>query len=503
MTTETYLVRAITTHTNLPTRRVYKGEGYAASFVADAGYSVYEVKITMGGLDITSSVYDAAHQYINIPHVTADVEIEVYAMHSMPSDYVRVDGIKAGSPESNGSYLDTGYKVTPNSRLEIKMTLARYAVYTYYAGSKHDNNSKNGSGWFTDTASTRYVKVYNNLSDRISTGLLAPIDDNVYHELILDYYKKTHSVKGGPTVTLTEKTSVDDDNFHLFRPLKSNGTLVPNSSLNTIGYFHIYDYSTTSYVRYYIPCLNDSGVAGFWDAARGAFVGSSNSTAFEAVYVTTNLIARYDGIYNAGVGTHDADATTWKDLAGSNDAAVDVVEGYTCEWQSDGWVASNGGVRFKADSAITTAINNHDFTMEYVICPSGITLSSGQPPLSTNRTSSSITSYITVSHKRSIYVHIKNVLLNAPDNLITNNTTYHVAVRKSGTDYAIFVNGTKVASSSSSADCSIHATASYWIGGDASSSYKGKFLAHRVYTKSLSDDEIKGNYAIDKIRFNF
>lgn len=39
-------------------------------------------------------------------------------------------------------------------------------------------------------------------------------------------------------------------------------------------------------------------------------------------YVQNGLIAQWDGIDNAGTGTHDPTATTWKDLAGSNDLTL-------------------------------------------------------------------------------------------------------------------------------------------------------------------------------------
>ena len=39
-------------------------------------------------------------------------------------------------------------------------------------------------------------------------------------------------------------------------------------------------------------------------------------------YVQDGLIAMWDGIENAGVGVHDASATTWKDLSGNNNDLV-------------------------------------------------------------------------------------------------------------------------------------------------------------------------------------
>ena len=51
-----------------------------------------------------------------------------------------------------------------------------------------------------------------------------------------------------------------------------------------------------------------------------------------ANYVQSGLIAQWDGIDNQGTGTHDPNATTWKDLKGSNDMTL-TSKG---SWTSDG-----------------------------------------------------------------------------------------------------------------------------------------------------------------------
>ena len=50
-------------------------------------------------------------------------------------------------------------------------------------------------------------------------------------------------------------------------------------------------------------------------------------------YVTDGLVARWDGIDNAGTGTHDPNATVWKDLAGNIDL--------TLAGESVGWTGGN------------------------------------------------------------------------------------------------------------------------------------------------------------------
>ena len=50
-----------------------------------------------------------------------------------------------------------------------------------------------------------------------------------------------------------------------------------------------------------------------------------------ASYVQDGLIAQWDGIDNAGTGTHDPNATVWKDLKGTNDLTI--VAGRGSEWR--------------------------------------------------------------------------------------------------------------------------------------------------------------------------
>ncbi len=65
-------------------------------------------------------------------------------------------------------------------------------------------------------------------------------------------------------------------------------------------------------------------------------------------YVTDGLIAWYDGIWNAGLGVHSLMTTTWKDLAGGNDA--------TQRLPSGGW-------QWSQKAYVGTAADGHGFTV--------------------------------------------------------------------------------------------------------------------------------------------
>ena len=263
-------------NTNLVGRSILGNTEYSTQIVCDEGYSIYEITIKMGGVDITSTAYDATYNMISIASVTDDVDIECYAMHTMPSDYVRVDGIKNPS----NAYLNTGYAVNNNNKVSIKFHSSFQSGTSYPASSKDTGMSTtNGAGWWGNTSNGNFYVFHTKTSVYIGTLYNAST-----YECIADYYNGTHlRILNGNSRTdsITKSTWSSGYNFCLFS--RNQGYNSDKTAGQIIYYFRIYDYSTTSYVRYYIPCLNASGVAGFWDAARGIFQGSSNSTAFEAV----------------------------------------------------------------------------------------------------------------------------------------------------------------------------------------------------------------------------
>ena len=87
-----------------------------------------------------------------------------------------------------------------------------------------------------------------------------------------------------------------------------------------------------------------------WRATHGIRTAADYSF---ADYSQAGLLWNYDGIYNAGIGTHDSSATTWKNL-GSGGAAYDLSwngETTTGEWAEDGYIF-RGGPRFRGGGKV-------------------------------------------------------------------------------------------------------------------------------------------------------
>jgi hypothetical protein len=86
-------------------------------------------------------------------------------------------------------------------------------------------------------------------------------------------------------------------------------------------------------------------------------------------YVQSGLVGHYDGIDNAGTGTHDPGATAWKDLAG---ALGDGTLGAGVRWNGDCWTNAVDGRPVTLGAAFSTNVAAKTFTVEMVLKPAAV-----------------------------------------------------------------------------------------------------------------------------------
>lgn len=67
--------------------------------------------------------------------------------------------------------------------------------------------------------------------------------------------------------------------------------------------------------------------------SRRRYMGKVNGIIPASSYIQDGLIALYDGIENAGVGVHDANATSWLNLANTSESITDIDNTFT--WGDD------------------------------------------------------------------------------------------------------------------------------------------------------------------------
>ena len=210
-------------------------------------------------------------------------------------------------------------------------------------------------------------------------------------------------------------------------------------------------------------------------------------------YVQDGLIAMWDGIENAGWGTHDATATTWKNLAGEDYDWIGVLGGYDI-----GYWADDAYVFYKQPAEaqyITQTWNIQDSQVAQIEVCSMLT-------------GGKYGACMFFSDTRQRYIAIENTRM-----------TFGLSAGMGITDGSSFLNR-KMSASVSIGNEILHAyidneavnttNGAYWgkyrnfatFGRDNGNNMLGYVYCVRLYSRASTAAEIARNYEIDKARFN-
>ena len=217
-------------------------------------------------------------------------------------------------------------------------------------------------------------------------------------------------------------------------------------------------------------------------------------------YVQNGLVACWDGIENAGAGTHDADATVWKDIVGGYEFALTgvTVDADRMTFAGD---ATSYGI-LSSNDTVSTFVAAKNGTMEIVYAARTSPGNKAQVMLQSsdsagmafgmNGTSALLPNTSSKNSSRPKYAF--------DSSLVT--ATNSVAVRYSGGISASAIANGSVASSSGS---------DYWwypewetyigIRSNKSAFFPGSIYCIRLYSRQLTDAEIAVNQSVDKLRF--
>ena len=220
-------------------------------------------------------------------------------------------------------------------------------------------------------------------------------------------------------------------------------------------------------------------------------------------YVQTGLTACFDGIDNAGTGTHDATATAWANLANAQYSAT---MGANISWVDKGWSNSVDGkpMTFSKNCA-GSVINSKNFTIEFACKPSRA-----------NRRQAFFSQWagagFSIEHNAGPYSsgHVRIYFDGYPD-LKTSivfgaNEDSSITVGVSNSEQTAWRNGVKKYGNTGSIGGQMTAASPVdpVIGGDpnrTAMAFFGIFHAFRLYSGVLTEDQIKFNAAIDAVRF--
>ena len=185
---------------------------YTATLTAKAGYTMSSVVITMGGTDVTSSVYSGG--VITIERVTGDVIITATAsadstaglfdnatwLNAFWSLSDNNTPAESATPSSTKNYLSTEFFGVPNKKFTIAAkTISGYLVgFRFYLCRSVDGNAAK-----TVTKSSAYGKISGAVAQSVTTDTIKALDDSAPFFSISIWAKAT---SGSGNLDLSEKT---------------------------------------------------------------------------------------------------------------------------------------------------------------------------------------------------------------------------------------------------------------------------------------------------------
>lgn len=220
-------------------------------------------------------------------------------------------------------------------------------------------------------------------------------------------------------------------------------------------------------------------------------------------YVTTGLVAQWDGIDNVGTGTHDPTSTTWRDLTGHGyDAKLNNQETTSIPWANGNSMRRqnlNAGGTLNAVKVSNITLNlDSSFTFDF--CGVRTTKNSGHVlwfSSSTKRAEFELLNTgiakLTAAGKGSY---------NSGQNLYTEGSLIAIRDGTTNAHYNV-MNNTSWVKVDGEVGTLGNVKDSLFLGSNSggNSSFLGNYHALRIYNRPLTADERKWNTMIDQIRF--
>lgn len=232
-------------------------------------------------------------------------------------------------------------------------------------------------------------------------------------------------------------------------------------------------------------------VSCFW-ATLGTSVASTS------MYVSNGLVACWDGIENAGVGMHDANATVWKDVVCGYEFALTGVTVEADRMTFDGTATSYGTLDSAGGTATFGAAKNGTMEIVYV-----------------SRSTSTATTVMlqSTSGIGLAFGFYQGKILSSTVSgssifpFTLDTTTNSIAIRYSSSKPVspIYTNGWSLAATSGTDAWGNPSSTTTYIGRRAANTvaaFSGSIYCIRLYSRQLTDEEIAANYEVDRLRFD-
>jgi hypothetical protein len=230
-------------------------------------------------------------------------------------------------------------------------------------------------------------------------------------------------------------------------------------------------------------------------------------------YVTNGLVVWFDGIENAGPGSHSASPSAWYDLTGGGNHGT--ISSSSLIWGETGWINADDGVPIRIEtSAVLDVVKTKTFTLEIAITPSRSSARQAfySQYLASNDYGSSSRHGFSFEHNASgVTTGALRLFFDDRPNWVSSsmvaaNEAAAVSAVVTPSVQKFFKGGslavqnnksiTAPANELSPADCSI-------VGGDLyrpEFAFRGTYHAFRCYDRALTPEEIAINAASDRVR---
>ena len=226
-------------------------------------------------------------------------------------------------------------------------------------------------------------------------------------------------------------------------------------------------------------------------AARNAMMAAGKLSAKS--YIQDGLVAMWDGIENAGWGTHDGNATTWKDLVGT----IDLTKGSgSYIWHDDcvEFTRVPGAWGYYYNRAPNLSVGFIECVFQMLGTPSsdvnGCFSIDGAHSARKMAQIGVIGGVVTVGISDGYHWDISNKY----------NDIYTTSFKIGWSPAPWYINAKEITEATgqqyrNGSNTYVH-IGSFWQGCN------GRIFSVRCYSRALSADEVAANYSIDKTRFN-
>ena len=238
----------------------------------------------------------------------------------------------------------------------------------------------------------------------------------------------------------------------------------------------------------------------------GLVAGSANGLTAHS-YVQKGLKASYDGIDNAGTGTHDATVRTWKDITGNG---YDGTLASTVSWESNCWVTTASDRQVKLPNNFSYITATRTFTVDCAISPSRGEKNNAARETIFGQYDGNNKGTFNIEHNHGshqagclrIYLNLGQIdKFGTGAVLADQNATVTMTVAPS--NQVLYIDGTSDIVSTTSLTA-LYSSKDTYIGGEpsrANMGFQGRYYGCRVYDRDLTAAEVGVNHAVDAIRF--